>query len=65
MIRRTLTIVSLIGLVLSVASWATPWHIQYKFNHVIFRWSDGGFGVMTSYLSSAIDTGIAKEVEGL
>ena len=53
MIRKTLTIFSLIGLLLSVASWATPWHIQYKFNHVIFRWSDGGFGVMTSYLSSA------------
>ena len=52
MLRKLLTILSLIGLLVSVASWVTiPWDIRYKFNHVIFRWSDGGFGVCTQWLA--------------
>ena len=51
MLRKTTTILSLIGLLLSVASWATPWRIQYKFSGAIFHWSGGGFGVCTQWLS--------------
>ncbi|MCH8970145.1 MAG: hypothetical protein IIA66_13635 [Planctomycetes bacterium] len=53
MLRKTLTILSLIGLLLSVGAWA-------------ISFGDGGFSIsMNNYFYWAIDTGIVKEVDGL